>query len=303
METPDTQKVVWAYPNFSMIWEHAIGIGRGPEAREHGVAFVGEYGTLVVDRGGWESTRRRTASTSASASTRSPAFSAGRGAGGLPLEARRELPRVHEVPRASAGPNVEIGHDSMMRATLATWRSGSGAGQVEPGEGDGGRRPEARELVSRPYRRRGRFRGSAAPRRHRESPASRRHVSLRSAGCQAQDHHRVIRVPRGVAESQEQRVSLLLKTPCSVTQQGRPLHARGQLRARTTLVGPFKDVDEHWSLPRRHAPLAGGTGPAGGIDRRAVLSEPLAISLRRVVNSGWIRPLGIGPTFESRLAS
>ena len=54
METPDTQQVVWAYPGFSMIWEHAIGIGRGPEAREHGVAFVGEYGTLVIDRGGWE---------------------------------------------------------------------------------------------------------------------------------------------------------------------------------------------------------------------------------------------------------
>jgi predicted dehydrogenase len=54
METPDTQQVVWAYPTFSMIWEHAIGIGRGPEAREHGVAFIGEYGTLVIDRAGWE---------------------------------------------------------------------------------------------------------------------------------------------------------------------------------------------------------------------------------------------------------
>ena len=54
METPDTQQVVWAYPTFTMIWEHALGIGRGPEGREHGVAFVGEYGTLVIDRGGWE---------------------------------------------------------------------------------------------------------------------------------------------------------------------------------------------------------------------------------------------------------
>ena len=54
METPDTQQVVWAYPTFTMTWEHALGIGRGPEAREHGVAFVGEYGTLVIDRAGWE---------------------------------------------------------------------------------------------------------------------------------------------------------------------------------------------------------------------------------------------------------
>ncbi len=54
METPDTQQVMWAYPGFSMIWEHALGVGRGPEAREHGIQFHGEQGVLVVDRGGWE---------------------------------------------------------------------------------------------------------------------------------------------------------------------------------------------------------------------------------------------------------
>ena len=37
-----------------MIWEHAVGIGLGPFQRDHGVAFVGNEGTLVVDRGGWE---------------------------------------------------------------------------------------------------------------------------------------------------------------------------------------------------------------------------------------------------------
>ena len=54
MQTPDTQQVMWAYPSFSMIWEHALGVGRGPEAREHGVQFHGELGVLVVDRAGWE---------------------------------------------------------------------------------------------------------------------------------------------------------------------------------------------------------------------------------------------------------
>jgi predicted dehydrogenase len=54
METPDTQQVLWAFPSFTMIWEHALGVGRGPEAREHGVLFHGENGVLVVDRGGWE---------------------------------------------------------------------------------------------------------------------------------------------------------------------------------------------------------------------------------------------------------
>ena len=53
METPDTQQVMWAFPGFSMIWEHALGVGR-PEAREHGVQFHGEQGVLVVDRSGWE---------------------------------------------------------------------------------------------------------------------------------------------------------------------------------------------------------------------------------------------------------
>jgi predicted dehydrogenase len=53
-ETPDTQQVLWSYPDFSMLWEHATAIGRGPEARDHGVAFHGNKGTLVVDRGGWD---------------------------------------------------------------------------------------------------------------------------------------------------------------------------------------------------------------------------------------------------------
>jgi predicted dehydrogenase len=53
-ETPDTQQVLWSFPGFSMVWEHATAIGRGPEARDHGVAFHGNNGTLIVDRGGWE---------------------------------------------------------------------------------------------------------------------------------------------------------------------------------------------------------------------------------------------------------
>jgi predicted dehydrogenase len=54
METPDTQQVMWQYPDFSMIWEHALGVGHGPESREHGVQFHGEDAVLVVDRAGWE---------------------------------------------------------------------------------------------------------------------------------------------------------------------------------------------------------------------------------------------------------
>jgi predicted dehydrogenase len=53
-ETPDTQQALWGYPGYTMLWEHATAIDRGPEARNHGVAFHGNNGTLVVDRGGWD---------------------------------------------------------------------------------------------------------------------------------------------------------------------------------------------------------------------------------------------------------
>ncbi|MDG5800882.1 Gfo/Idh/MocA family oxidoreductase [Marinilabiliaceae bacterium ANBcel2] len=54
METPDTQTVIYEFDNFMLTWEHAVGIDRGPYNRGHGVAFIGDKGTLVVDRGGWE---------------------------------------------------------------------------------------------------------------------------------------------------------------------------------------------------------------------------------------------------------
>jgi len=54
METPDTQQAIYEFDDFSMIWEHAAGIDGGPYGRNHGVAFIGNNGTLVIDRGGWE---------------------------------------------------------------------------------------------------------------------------------------------------------------------------------------------------------------------------------------------------------
>jgi len=55
METPDTLTAVYDFGDFGVIWEHTIGIdGAQFKKRDHGLAFVGEYGTLVVDRGGWE---------------------------------------------------------------------------------------------------------------------------------------------------------------------------------------------------------------------------------------------------------
>jgi predicted dehydrogenase len=53
-ETPDTQQSVYEFDTFTMLWEHAKGIARGPYDRDHGVAFIGNLGTLVADRRKWE---------------------------------------------------------------------------------------------------------------------------------------------------------------------------------------------------------------------------------------------------------
>lgn len=51
---PDTMSAVYDFGDFNMVWEQAMGIGGGPYGRGHGVAFIGNNGTLVLDRGGWE---------------------------------------------------------------------------------------------------------------------------------------------------------------------------------------------------------------------------------------------------------
>ena len=53
-ETPDTLQAVFEYENFNMLWEHATGIDGGNYGRTEGIAFIGNKGTLVVNRGGWE---------------------------------------------------------------------------------------------------------------------------------------------------------------------------------------------------------------------------------------------------------
>lgn len=53
-ETPDTLQTVFEYDDFSILWEHATGIDGGNYGRNHGIAFIGNLGTLVVDRSGWE---------------------------------------------------------------------------------------------------------------------------------------------------------------------------------------------------------------------------------------------------------
>lgn len=53
-ETPDTQQTLYDFKDFTLLWDHSIGISDGYYGRDHGVAYVGENGTLVVSRNGWE---------------------------------------------------------------------------------------------------------------------------------------------------------------------------------------------------------------------------------------------------------
>ena len=53
-ETPDTLQALYEFDGFTLLWDHGIGIDGGYYGRSHGVGFVGNNGTLVVDRSGWE---------------------------------------------------------------------------------------------------------------------------------------------------------------------------------------------------------------------------------------------------------
>lgn len=53
-ETPDSLQTLYEFDGFNILWDHAIGINDGAYGRNHGLGFVGENGTLVIDREGWE---------------------------------------------------------------------------------------------------------------------------------------------------------------------------------------------------------------------------------------------------------
>jgi len=53
-EAPDTMGALYEFDKFNLIWDHAMGIDNGLFGRDHGIAFIGNNGTLELDRGGWE---------------------------------------------------------------------------------------------------------------------------------------------------------------------------------------------------------------------------------------------------------
>src|SRR6185503_6578980 len=53
-ETPDTLTTLYEFDGFNMVWDSAMGIDNGSYNRDHGIAYIGNNGTLILSRGGWE---------------------------------------------------------------------------------------------------------------------------------------------------------------------------------------------------------------------------------------------------------
>ena len=53
-ETPDALSVQYDFGMKSILWEQRLWSSHGVEGRSSGVAFHGDNGTLVIDRGGWK---------------------------------------------------------------------------------------------------------------------------------------------------------------------------------------------------------------------------------------------------------
>jgi len=53
-ETPDTLTTTYEFDNFTMLWEQAQGISNGNYGKDHGISYIGNNGTLVLNRQGWE---------------------------------------------------------------------------------------------------------------------------------------------------------------------------------------------------------------------------------------------------------
>lgn len=151
-ETPDTQQALWECDGFSMIWEHATAIGKGPYDRDHGVAFHGNNGVLVVDRGGWEvypeteTVKRRKTYRMAGEPRRGPS---GEDSHLAHVRNFVECMDSRQNPRS----DVEIGHNSMIACHLSNiaFRLGRRV-QWDVDKEQFVNDPEAQKMVTREYR-------------------------------------------------------------------------------------------------------------------------------------------------------
>jgi len=53
-ETPDTLTTLYEFDGFNMVWDSAMGIDNGSYNLDHGIAYIGNNGTLILNRAGWQ---------------------------------------------------------------------------------------------------------------------------------------------------------------------------------------------------------------------------------------------------------
>ena len=153
-ETPDTQQALWEYDGFIMIWEHATAIGQGPYMRDHGVAFHGNNGVLVVDRGGWEVLPETVTDDRARRRYRMAGEPRrGTGSADMHLEHVRNFLECMDSRKAPRS-DVEIGHNSMIACHLGNiaFRTKRRINWDVKAEAIVGADPEVQALVHKSYR-------------------------------------------------------------------------------------------------------------------------------------------------------
>ena len=166
-ETPDTQIVTYTFPPASrpaerrgnergsspditgdgaanplpaktIIWEHRHWHTHAPEGRSAAVAFYGEHGTLIVDRGGWKVYDCRDSLTSDTSDQAAPHY-------------RNFIDSIRTRRPPIAG--LESGHVSTTLAHLGNIAQRLGREiQFDPAAGNFGFDTEANALLSRAYR-------------------------------------------------------------------------------------------------------------------------------------------------------
>ncbi len=137
-ETPDTLSVQYSFPKASIVWEHRQWSSHGIEGRSAAVAFYGDNGTLIVDRGGWKVYGRRDSLT-ADASELQQSH----------LRDFVDSVKQRRTPQA----DIEVGHLSSTLCHLGNiaWRMGREVA-FDPGALNFGWDGEANALLSAEYR-------------------------------------------------------------------------------------------------------------------------------------------------------
>ena len=119
-ETPDLLQTVYTFDDFTVMWDHAIGINDGAYGRTHGLGFVGENGTLVVDRGGWE-----VIPENVNGKTRMEAVPLHKayGGGGLDLHVKNHLQCIKDHTPEKCHASIQIGAHNIAYRTgkKLTW--------------------------------------------------------------------------------------------------------------------------------------------------------------------------------------